>query len=123
MTWDISIQFYGENFMPSSAGFNFTSSNDSGEIGISGRYINIPKPYGQAIIAGTDKNLIELCEIALELKNELFSVGATEIELNINRGYESQCNEELSIDELAVIAKLECHLSYSAYQIEGDEHA
>jgi len=110
VTWTISIQFYGEEFMPSKSSYAFSSSHDVGEISNTGRFKDEPKPYGTATLQSSGKNIIELCELAMKLKSELFSFGASEIELCILREYNKQCNEELSKGELVAIAKLECRL-------------
>jgi hypothetical protein len=52
---------------------------------------------------------------------DILKTGATDCKLEIGRYYSTQCNEELSPNEIALIARLQCYLTYSAYQVNEEE--
>ncbi|HXT12888.1 MAG TPA: hypothetical protein VN873_15100 [Candidatus Angelobacter sp.] len=45
------------------------------------------------------------------------AAGATERHISIGRFYFAQCNEEYSLEELQMIARLGCGFTYSAYAL------
>ena len=122
MPWDISFHIMGEQFRPSQMTFAFTEAQDPGEEGVLGRYRGTPIPYGWAIIRVPsnipNQDRIEYLHAAvLPLLPELAQAGATDWTLDIGRYYSTQCNEELTADQLTLIAQLRCSLTYSAYQV------
>lgn len=128
MAWEVSLHVYGERFQPSKVSFPFSYALDAGEVGIRGKFNGIPTPFGHATIrapatSAAGRHISTVCEIGLNLMPELKAAGANEFQLWVLREYDAQCNEELTPDEIALIARLGCSLCYSAYQVQDGENA
>jgi hypothetical protein len=126
LPWNISFHAWGEQFRPSQIDFTFTEAHDPGVAGKLGRYRDQPVLYGQAVIGvphhvPNKERIRYIVGVALPLLPELKRAGATEWYLDIARYYSSQCNEEYSTEELALIAQLQCPLLYSAYSVSEEE--
>lgn len=126
MPWLISFHIWGEQFMPSSVDFQFTEFYDAGSIRDRGRYRGLPSPNGAAYIEVPShipnlERIKYIVETVLPILPELRRAGATDFKLDIGRFYSTQCNEELSAEQIALIAQLNCPLTYSAYQVEEAE--
>lgn len=83
-------------------------------------------PYGSAsyvvppAIPNTDriKHIVHAIEPILA---DIRGAGATDWHISIGRYYYAQCNEEYSLEELQLIARLGCGFIYSAYSVSEDE--
>ena len=126
MPWHISFRIWGEEFRPSRVPFAFTEQNDPGIIGTVGRYRGQPLPYGSAgyvvppSVPTTDR-IRHIVEIFEPLLPAIRDAGATDWHISIGRYYYAQCNEEYSLEELQMIARLGCGFIYSAYSVTEDE--
>ncbi len=126
MPWRISFEIQGETFCPSQVRFPFTQQHDPGAIGNIGRYLGTPISYGSASyvaprsipIRDRIKHLVEAIEPLLP---SLSKAGATDWDISIGRYYHAQCNEEYSFEELQLIVRLKCGVTYSAYQVSEEE--
>jgi hypothetical protein len=126
MPWSISFRIQGDEFRPSQVPFAFTEQHDPGVIGRYGRYRDRPIPYGSASydvppsIPRKDyiKHLVQTIEPVLPAIHE---AGATDWYVCIGRFYHGQCNEEYSLEELQLIARLGCGFTYSAYEITEEK--
>ena len=124
MTWYISFHASGDHFQPSMVGYEFAFYVEPGTLATSGRYKGCPLPYGKAeIIApheitNPSEQLLAVCRLASELLPALRNAGATNFYLHVLREYTAQCNEELTTEEMKLIASLDCPFTYTAYQKE-----
>lgn len=126
MPWRVSFEIWGEEFRPSRVPFQFTEQHDPGAIGIVGRYRGQPMPYGSATyvapssIPNTDriKHVVQIIEPVL---SHIRAAGAEDWHISIGRFYHAQCNEEYSLEELQLVARLGCGFIYSAYSVTEDE--
>ena len=126
MPWIVAFDIWGEDFHPSKVPFAFTRQQDPGAIGTRGRYKGQPEPYGSASYevspsvpnASRIRHIVETIE---PLMSAIRAAGASRWYINIGRFYCEQCNEEYSLDELQMIARLGCGFIYSAYSVSEDE--
>ncbi len=120
MPWSVAFHAIGESFYPSQIDYAFSRSHDPG-LSPNGRQqvgsatIEVP-----ASIPNEDR-IKYLVNLVLPLMPSILQAGADEYYLNIGRFYSTQCNEELSAEEIAFIARLNCGLIYSAYQVSEEE--
>jgi len=76
----------------------------------SARYLAPPSvPNAQRI-----RHIVQMIEPLLPA---IRAAGATERHISIGRFYFAQCNEEYSLEELQMIARLGCGFTYSAYAL------
>jgi hypothetical protein len=126
MPWRISFEVWGEKFRPGRVSFSFTESQDPGTIGLTGIHRGKPLPYGSAsyvvpsTVSKVDSVKYLLSKIA-PILDSMRAAGATDWHVNIARYYHAQCNEEYSLDELRLIAQLDCGFTYSAYSMSEEE--
>lgn len=126
MPWCISFQIYGEEFHPSRVPFQFTKQHDPGIIGRRGRYRGRPVLYGSASyevpssIPNIDR-IRHVVETFEPLLGDIRAAGATEWHIDICRYFNAQCNEAYSLDDLLLIARLQCGFWYSAYSVSKKE--
>ena len=126
MPWIVSFEIWGEDFRPSRVPFTFSKQHDPGVIGTIGRYRGQPVPYGSASyyvpssVRNTDriKHIVETIEPLLPAIRD---AGANKWHLSIGRFYCAQCNEEYSLEQLHMIARLGCGFIYSAYEVSEEE--
>ncbi len=116
----------GDFFKPSEVDFSFTQSFDYGDIVDHGHHRNEPKPYGYAIIevppsVPNEDRLIYIAKLVSSLLPKLKQAGMETGYVNIGRYYSTQCNEEYSTEEIALLAQLNCPLIYSAYLVSEDD--
>ncbi len=117
---------WGEEFRPSRVPFRFSEQHDPGIIGTLGRYRGQPVPYGSASYrvppsvpnAERIRHIVHIIEPLLPAIRE---AGATDWHISIGRFYYAQCNEEYSLEELQLIARLGCGFIYSAYSVSEAE--
>jgi hypothetical protein len=126
MPWDISFDAWGLQFYPSRINFSFSEAHDTGMVITKGRHKNQPANYGSAVIQvppniPNEERITYLVNIVLPIMPDILKAGATDCKLDIARYYSTQCNEELTADEIALIARLRCPLTYSAYQGSEEE--
>jgi hypothetical protein len=126
MPWVISFHAWGEQFYPSKINYSFSEAHDVGMFGTWGRYKNQSAPYGSAVIRvppniPNEERIAYLVNMVLPLMPYIIQAGGTFCKLDIGRYYSTQCNEELSAKEIALIARLGCPLTYSAYQVSEEE--
>ena len=126
MTWIIDFFATGEKFQPSKVNYVFTKSIDAGTVQTDGRYRNEPAPYGVIVIEvpkhiPNQERITYIVKVAQELLPDLIKAGATEWRLNIGRFYLTQCNEDYTSEELALMASLKCPVFYSAYKVSKKE--
>jgi hypothetical protein len=126
MPWIIDFYATGEKFRPSENDYVFSKSIDAGTIQTTDRYRNQPAPYGVIMIEvpkhiPNQERITYIVKVAQELLPELIKAGATEWRLNIGRFYLTQCNEDYTSEELALMASLKCPLFYSAYKVSKKE--
>lgn len=117
---------WGEEFRPSRVPFQFTEQHDPGLIGTVGRYRGQPLPYGSAsyIVPSSIPNTDHIRHTVQTIEPILASIraaGATDWHISIGRYYQAQCNEEYSLEELQLIARLGCGFIYSAHSVTEDE--
>jgi hypothetical protein len=126
MPWRVSFEMWGKEFRPSSVPFQFTEQHDPGcEVG-TGRYQGQPLPYGAAtyVVPPSIPNADRLRHVVHTIEPVLAAIraaGATDCHISIARYYYAQCNEEYSLEELQLIARLGCGFIYSAYSVTEDE--
>lgn len=116
----------GDNFSPRSAekatGTRFSEKNEPGDLGTSGRYKDMPLPYGSAQLELPSSSTEELLNAdAPPFKDPAFvgklrSSGASEITLYIDVAYQSQCNFELSPKLLRALSDLGVAVGFSCFQ-------
>lgn len=126
MPWIISFHAKGEFFRPSNVDFPFTESFDYGDVVDRGRHRNEPKPHGYAVIEvptsiPNEKRLTYIATLVLSLLPRLKQAGMETGYVNIGRYYSTQCNEEYTAEEIALLAQLNCPLIYSAYAVSEDD--
>jgi hypothetical protein len=126
MPWIVAFYALGDDFKPSQIDYPFTKSRDTGVIGTEGRYRNVPAPYGLIHIEvprhiPNGERIAYIVKIAQELLPELIRAGATSWRIDIGRFYSAQCNEELTSEQLALLASLQCPFCYSAYKVSQRE--
>jgi hypothetical protein len=126
MPWVVSFHIWGEQFKPSQIDFAFSDAHDPGIIGQSGKYRGQSVPYGSATVRvpshiPNEERIRYIVTAALPLLPKLEQAGATDWHLDIGRFYSTQCNEEYSAEELALMSQLRCPLDYSAYQVSEEE--
>lgn len=126
MAWKITFNIIGDTFDASTVNIDFDEVNVSTDIAKIGKNRGEPYGYGSASYTVPDKisrlmkfkHLANLFEPKLE---EIRLAGAESCWVEIGRLYHNQCNEELDIEELKQIARLECSLSYSAYSVSEED--
>ena len=126
MPWQVSIVIWGERFYPSRVPFTFTDQHDPGVVGSVGRYRGQPLPYGSASyvappsIPNTERigHVVRTIEPILPAIRE---AGATRWHVSIGRYFAKQCNEDYSLEQLQLIARLGCGFAYSAYEVSEEE--
>lgn len=121
MPWEIAFYASGEHFHPSQIAYDFSEAHDPGPRGPQGRH-----KYGLAIIEVStsipnEDRIRYLVNLVLPLMPDIVKAGATDCQLDIARYYSTQCHEELSAEELALIARLQCTLCYTAYQMSEED--
>ena len=126
LPWSITFEVSGERFFPSRLSIPFTRQHDPGGVGKFGRYRGMPVPYGAATYQVPDsvprlsvfQHLVSVFEAELD---RLVEAGATDWHISVARYYWGQCNEEYSLEELGLIARLKCGFIYSAYEVPDEE--
>lgn len=126
MPWAVYFRVRGEQFKPSQVNYAFTEAHDPDAIGERGPRRGKPLGYGSAVIQvpsyiPNQDRIKYLVDIALPLLPDLEQAGATEWYLDIARYYSTQCNEELTAEQLTLVAQLRCSLCYSAYQMSEEQ--
>ncbi len=126
MPWCVSFEIWGEEFHPSKVPFRFTKQHDPGVIGTIGRYRGQPVPYGSASYVvppsvPNDKRIVHIVQSIEPVLDDIRAAGATKWHISIGRFYYAQCNEEYSLEELQLIARLGCGFIYSAYNVTEEE--
>lgn len=126
MPWRVSFEMWGEEFRPSRVSFQFTEQHDPGVVGTVGRYRGQPIPYGSAsyVVPSSTPNTDRLRHVVHTIEPVLADIraaGATDYHISIARSYYAQCNEEYSLEELQLIARLGCGFIYSAYSVTEAE--
>jgi len=126
MPWRISIEIWGEDFRPSRVPFTFTEQHDPNVVGAVSRYTGKPIDYGSASYEAppeirTGDRIRHIVETIEPLLPAIRAAGATEWHISIDRFYYAQCNEEYSLEQLQMIARLGCGFTYSAYSVSEDE--
>ena len=116
MSWRVWFTAEGSAFYPSRVELPFVEAFDPGEI-VRGQAAS----HGHARLEAPDgsngrESLQALCRFASQSMPALQAAGAIEFSLWVIRAYETQCNEEFTPSELALVATLNCPLCYSAYQ-------
>lgn len=117
---------WGADFRPSRVPFQFTEQHDPGTIGTRYRYRGLPMPYGSAsyVVPPSVPNAERIRHVVQTIEPVLPAIraaGATDCHISIGRFYYAQCNEEYSLEELQLIARLGCGFTYSAYSVSEDE--
>ena len=126
MPWRVSFEMWGEEFRPSRVAFQFTEQRDPGVIATVGRYRGQPVLYGSAsyVVPPSIPNAVRLRHVVHTFEPVLADIraaGATDCQISIARYYHAQCNEEYSLEELQLIARLGCGFTYSAYRVSEAE--
>jgi len=124
--WQISLEIQGESFRPSLLNIPFSRHHDTGAIGKFGKFRGHPTPYGSAsyivppglITPHLFKHLADVFEHRLD---DLKNAGASSWHVSIARYYWAQCNEDYPALDLAMLKKLDCGFTYSAYSITEEE--
>jgi hypothetical protein len=114
------FQASGPEFHPRSLSLGFIDAFDPGEVATFGPHAGSPAPLGSARYAppddrrGTGSALEAFTEYLAEIQPQLRAAGATAFILHVTRTFTGVCREELTRRELQAIARLDCHLFYSA---------
>jgi hypothetical protein len=124
--WIVEFRIIGTNFRPSSVPFAFTQQHDPGVIGTLKSNFGERVPYGSAKyevpssvpVKERIKHLVQTIE---PLLSQIREAGAEDWHVSIGRFYFGQCNEEYSLEELQLIARLDCGFIYSAYEISEEK--
>ncbi len=122
--WQISFRIQGQNFLPAKLNLPFTKQHQPGDIASFGLYRGQPYPYGSASYEippeiTRENAFSHLVQIFEQHLDSLTAHGAEDWHVSIGRFYISQCNEELSLEEIQLLARLRCGLTYSAYLEPG----
>jgi len=120
MAWKVTFEIYGETYSPQKVNFKFTEENEPNDIATTGRNKGLKYGYGSSTYLVPKqieraKIFSHLAKIFVPILKELKDAGAENLHIDIARIYHLQCNEELGIEEISEIAKLNCAISYSAY--------
>lgn len=126
MPWCVSLEIWGQELRRSRVPFQFTEQHDPGVVGPRGRYRGQPVSYGSAsyLVPPAVPNADRIRHIVGTIEPVLPTIreaGATEWHISIGRFYHGQCNEEYSLEELQLIARLGCGFTYSAYSVTEAE--
>jgi len=126
MSWKISFHIIGDNISPKKVNFKFNEENEADEIAKKGRYRGSKFGYGSSTYIVPEeikrKNKFEhLADIFVPMVNELKIAGAESWHIDIAKLYFNQSKEELGVDELMQITRLNCPLTYSAYSVSDQE--
>ncbi len=115
----------GDSFSPSLAeersGLVLVDKNEPGDVAPSGRYKGEPLPYGSAMLVLLDDDLepgasvMEPLRALKETLPDLRAAGATEATLYLVVAYETQCNFELTPEELVALASVGLPLGVSCH--------
>lgn len=125
MSWKISFQIIGDNYSPKKVNFNFNQENEPEDIAKSGRFVGEKFGYGSSsYIVPKEiermKMFQHLADTFEPMLKELKSAGAESWHIDIAR-YFNQCNEEFDKDEIIQISRLNCSITYSAYNVSEKE--
>ena len=121
------IEIRGDNFYPSRVPFEFTEAWDPNtQLRSLGPRKGDVLPWGEAVYAvpstaPVENRLKQLADIIYPLIPMLRLHGAESWVVWIVRYYNSQCNEEWSAADIAALARLECSVCYSAYEVSSSE--
>ncbi|WP_124328991.1 hypothetical protein [Desulfonema ishimotonii] len=107
----------GPNFSPALAEsrtcLSFENKNEVGEAGRSGRYKDIPIPYGSAELTASDTDrIIRILETHI---GTFRSCHAETIILHLDVSYDAQCNLEFSPELIKKISDLQIPFTISCY--------
>ena len=128
MKIEASIQVFGDQFRPSliddSIKSYFYRYKDNGSLGESGRYKNLPLPYGRASIEAPEGmrngNIITwLLEFISQNVQTLKDHGADEFYFYISFHYKGELDWEFSKHELELMSNAGITLRISVYEING----
>lgn len=117
-----AIEIQGRDFDPIKVeqiiNFKFNNTINPGEIGLRGRYKGIPTPYGSATIVMPNDNekLLSLLQYLQSIISHIRSHGADDIVLYGVYAYKGQCNCELGIEEIRLLAELKIPFIFSVYE-------
>ncbi len=123
-----SINFWGMNFKPTrveqETGLIFTKKKEIGSIGANSRYKNQPLPYGSAQFEAPetiewDKQVLWLANKWIGKINIARLHGAEDVHFWIGYFYDTQCNCELSVEEIKAINELGIPYLFSVYQVDN----
>ena len=128
---------HGDDFSPNGAetktGVLFDQKNAPGDLGVLGKFKNVPLPYGSGHIeiepSSEDADLLDAD--LLDTSNAVFQrrgliaalreCGASAITLQIDVAYETQCNFELSPKLLGALAELGVTVGVSCFQRDPED--
>ena len=122
-----TIEFWGSNFQPGQAeqltGLLFTRKNEIGDIATSGRYKNQPLPYASASFGAPDTvawpdRVLWLAQQWAGHIDLARQCGAEEIHFWVGYYYDTQCNCDLSVEEINAINALSIPYWFSVYQVD-----
>lgn len=120
VTQTTACMISGRTFSPAKAaevtGLHFQTACEAGHECQIGRFKGKPQPYGAGTLISEGGSSIEtmLGQLELHIENPR-RCGATDFDLRLTICYESQCNLELSSEELSRLATLGMPLSISCY--------
>lgn len=117
-----SFQATGTNFRPSQWDGKYLKSFDPGQIATFGGHASSRAPHGAVLIEvipdllPRESHIVGMCRMLQPIAQSLKKAGADAFILHVQRRFSHECNEEFSSMELLEIAKLDCHLFYTARQ-------
>lgn len=106
-----SFSATGERFTPSKVPTLFSDDHDPGAVGKSGRYRDIPVPFGSASFhAPTEvqSKIGWIYDRVMPIRDAMRAAGAESFTFSLTYTYDSQCSLSLSPAELKMISALNC---------------
>jgi hypothetical protein len=120
--------FYGINYSPrlveKLVGFQFSEKNEPCELGIKGRFMNQPIPFGSSTLEGVfngeaNSSLNSLLSTLEKHMPTIRQCGADDIVMHCDVFHDGQCNLEFSSEQMTRIASLSVPFTISCYEDEA----
>jgi len=125
---EVRIDIYGEQFYPKVIedffNIKFGSSITPGEVGKKGRYKGKAIPYGSASFSSNPDVSNQILWILNFIKDKIKIIrlnGGDSIKLKVVYSYKGQCNCELGVEEISLLADFKIPFLFSVYEDENIE--
>jgi len=125
---EVRIDIYGEQFYPKVIedlfNIKFGSSITPGEVGKKGRYKGEAIPYGSASFSSDPDVSNQILWMLNFIKDKIKIIrlnGGDSIKLKVVYSYKGQCNCELGVEEISLLADFKIPFLFSVYEDENIE--